>query len=88
MGIDVPATIRHFGRQGRLFFAHFRNLRGLANDFCEMFHDDGDTDMFAAMRAYDIGFEAPCAPITCPRSRATPTPAPATACGGGLSSAT
>jgi len=63
MGIDVPATIRHFGRQGRLFFAHFRNLRGLANDFCEMFHDDGDTDMFAAMRAYDdIGFEGPMRP--------------------------
>jgi mannonate dehydratase len=63
MGIDVPATITRFGRQGRLFFAHFRNLHGLATDFCEMFHDDGDTDMFAAMRAYyDAGFEGPMRP--------------------------
>jgi len=63
MGIDVPATIRHFGAQGKLFFAHFRNLRGLAADFAEMFHDDGDTDMFAAMRAYyDVGFEGPMRP--------------------------
>lgn len=63
MGIDVPETIRHFGRQNKIFFVHFRNLRGTAKNFCEMFHDDGDTDMFAAMRAYyDIGFKGPMRP--------------------------
>ena len=63
MGIDVPATIKRFGEQGKLFFSHFRNLRGTAESFCEMFHDDGDTDMFAAMRAYyDIGFDGPMRP--------------------------
>ncbi len=63
MGVDVCAEIHRFGAQGKLFFAHFRNLRGLATNFTEAFHDDGDTDMFAAMRAYyDVGFEGPMRP--------------------------
>jgi len=63
MGVDVCASIRHFGQQGKLFFAHFRNLRGRAADFTEAFHDDGDTDMYAAMRAYDdVGFAGPMRP--------------------------
>ncbi|MFO7917153.1 MAG: mannonate dehydratase [Anaerolineae bacterium] len=63
MGVDIPATIKHFGEQDKLFFAHFRNLRGTAEDFCEMFHDDGDTDMFEAMKAYhEVGFEGPMRP--------------------------
>lgn len=63
MGADIPATIKHFAAQDKLFFAHFRNLRGTADDFCEMFHDDGQEDMFAAMQAYyDAGFEGPMRP--------------------------
>ena len=63
MGIDIPETIRQFGRQNRIFFAHFRNLTGTAESFCEMFHDDGDTDMFAAMKAYyEVGFDGPMRP--------------------------
>jgi len=63
MGIDIPETIRHFGRQDRIFFAHYRNLKGTALHFTETFHDDGDTDMFAAMQAYyDVGFEGPMRP--------------------------
>ncbi len=63
MGIDVPTWIRHFGAQKKLFFSHFRNLRGTAEHFTEQFHDDGDTDMWAAMNAYyDIGFEGPMRP--------------------------
>jgi len=63
MGVDIPATIKHFGEQDKLFFAHFRNLRGTAEDFCEMFHDDGDTDMYEAMKAYyEVGFDGPMRP--------------------------
>jgi len=63
MGADVPATIEHFCRQDRLFFAHFRNLRGTAHRFTETFHDDGDTDMYAAMKAYlSCGFDGPIRP--------------------------
>ncbi len=55
---DVPAAIRQFGRQGKLFFAHFRDVRGVPSQFVETFHDEGQTDMAACMTAYrDVGFE-------------------------------
>lgn len=55
---DLPGVIRHFGQQGKLFFVHFRDVQGSADNFVETFHDDGKTDMLACMRAYrDIGFQ-------------------------------
>ncbi|MBM3238851.1 TIM barrel protein [Candidatus Poribacteria bacterium] len=55
---DLPAAIRHFGRQNKIFFVHFRDVRGTPEKFVETFHDDGQTDMLACMKAYrDIGFE-------------------------------
>jgi len=55
---DLPGTIRHFGRQGKIFFAHFGDVKGDVRHFVETFHDEGKTDMLACMRAYrDIGFE-------------------------------
>lgn len=63
MGADLPAEIARFAGQNKLFFAHFRNLRGDAHHFTEMFHDDGDCDMYAAMRAYmACGFDGPMRP--------------------------
>jgi len=63
MGTDIPSTIGQFCRQGKVFFAHFRNLRGTAESFYETFHDTGDTDMLAAMKAYlDGGFDGPIRP--------------------------
>ena len=57
-GPDLPTAIRHFGKQGKIFFAHFRDVRGTPEKFVETFHDDGQTDMLACMEAYrDIGFE-------------------------------
>jgi mannonate dehydratase len=55
---DLPSVIRHFGRQGKLFFVHFRDVRGTPDKFEETWHDAGQTDMLACMKAYhDIGFE-------------------------------
>jgi len=55
---DLPAVIRHFGRQGKIFFVHLRDVRGTAEKFVETFHDDGQTDMLACLRAYrEVGFE-------------------------------
>lgn len=55
---DLPSAIRKFGSQGKLFFAHFRDVRGNVENFVETFHDEGKTDMRACMQAYkDIGFE-------------------------------
>jgi mannonate dehydratase len=63
MGADVPAEIRRFGKQGQIHFVHFRDVRGDPAKFEETFHDAGQTDMFATMRAYqEIGFEGPMRP--------------------------
>ena len=60
---DLPSVIRHFGAQGKIFFVHFRDVRGVPEKFVETFHDDGQTDMLACMRAYrDIGYEGVCRP--------------------------
>jgi len=60
---DLPGVIRHFGAQEKVFFVHFRDVRGTAEKFVETFHDDGKTDMLACMRAYrDAGFEGVCRP--------------------------
>ena len=65
--VDVPNAIRQFGRRGKIFFAHFRDVRGSVPAFEETFHDEGKTDMVDAMRAYfDIGFDGPMRPDHAP----------------------
>lgn len=62
-GVDVPAAIRYFGERKKIFFVHFRNVRGSVPLVEEAFHDDGDVDMVAAMRAYrEVGFDGPMRP--------------------------
>ncbi|EFW91077.1 Mannonate dehydratase [Haladaptatus paucihalophilus DX253] len=61
MGADIPDAIRHFG--DRINFVHFRDVEGDADRFVETWHDDGPTDMAAAIRAYrDVGFDGPMRP--------------------------
>jgi mannonate dehydratase len=58
MTADLPAAIRHFGGQGKIFFVHFRDVRGTVTNFVETWHDDGQTDLLACLQAYrDIGFD-------------------------------
>jgi mannonate dehydratase len=67
MGADIPACIRDFGGRGKIHFVHFRDVRGRADSFVETFHDDGQTDMFAAMAAYrQVGYEGPLRPDHAP----------------------
>jgi mannonate dehydratase len=62
-GEDIPAAIRYFGKRNAIHFVHFRDVKGHKNKFEEAFHDDGKTDMYAAMKAYyDIGFKGPLRP--------------------------
>ncbi|WP_199613706.1 mannonate dehydratase [Paenibacillus alkalitolerans] len=62
-GDDIPAAIRKFAKQNKLFFVHFRDVRGTAEKFEETFHDDGITDMFEAMKTYaEVGFDGPARP--------------------------
>jgi len=65
---DLPAAIRHFGEQQRIFFVHYRDVRGTADSFVETFHDDGKTDLVECMRAYrDVGFDYVCRPDHYPK---------------------
>jgi mannonate dehydratase len=62
-GVDIPAAIRHFGKRKAIHFVHFRDVRGHATNFEETFHDNGKTDMYAAMKSYyEIGFKGPIRP--------------------------
>ncbi len=49
---DLPGAIRHFGKQGKIFFVHFRDVAGTPEKFQETWHDEGKTDMLACLRAY------------------------------------
>jgi mannonate dehydratase len=68
MGTDIPSLIRRWGKAGKINFVHFRNVQDLSGQvpstkFVETFHDEGQIDMYAAMKAYyDIGFKGPIRP--------------------------
>ena len=63
MGADVVTEIRRFAARDALHFVHFRDVRGTPDTFVETFHDDGQTDMYGAMRAYrEVGFAGPIRP--------------------------
>ena len=66
MGVDIPESIRRLGSHIR--YVHFRDVRGTADNFVETFHDNGPTDMPAAMRAYrEVGFDGPIRPDHVPQ---------------------
>jgi mannonate dehydratase len=49
-------------------YVHFLDVRGTATSFTETFHDNGPTDMVAAMRAYrSVGFDGPIRPDHVPQ---------------------
>lgn len=58
MGGDVEAAARRLAR--RIAFVHFRDVEGTAEDFTEVFHDAGPTDMARMLRVYhELGFAGP-----------------------------
>lgn len=61
MNVNIPETIRHFG--DAINYVHFRDVVGMADDFEETWHDQGPTDMQAAIDAYrDISYKGPMRP--------------------------
>lgn len=60
-GMDVYEDIRYFGRRGKIFHVHFRNVRGSlprTGSYEEVSLDQGEMDMFKVLRALrDIGYD-------------------------------
>jgi mannonate dehydratase len=58
MGADLAATARHFGE--RIAFVHIRDVSGTAEDFVELFHDEGSVDQLSLFRLYrELSLEVP-----------------------------
>lgn len=66
MGVDIPSTIERLGPH--IKYVHFRDIKGTREHFVETFHDNGPTNMYAAMKAYQqIGFTGPIRPDHVPQ---------------------
>lgn len=66
MGVDIPNAIRRLGPN--IKYVHFRDVRGTPEAFVETFHDNGPTDMVAAVKAYRaVGFTGPIRPDHVPQ---------------------
>jgi mannonate dehydratase len=49
---DVYQAIDRYSQQGAIAYVHFRNVRGKVPNYREVFIDEGDVDMFRALRIY------------------------------------
>ena len=50
--------LEYFGERGKLGYLHFRNIRGVTEDFEETFIDEGDFDVVKAMQIINrVGFD-------------------------------
>jgi mannonate dehydratase len=55
---DVLESIAQYGRQNKIAYVHFRNVRGKVPFYQEVFVDEGDLDMLSAIQALrDVGFD-------------------------------
>jgi len=66
---QVYETIRYFGERKKIFWVHFRNIRGGYLKFEETFPDEGDINMLKAMRTYkEVGYNGVLVPDHVPKS--------------------
>ncbi len=67
MGEDIEALAKEWCRQKKIFFVHFRDIRGTREHFVETFHDNGPTDMARMLQVYhENGFVGPLRPDHAP----------------------
>lgn len=65
--------IRYFGRRGRIFNVHFRNIRGRRDDFREVYPDEGDLDMREVMKVLkEVGYAGMVMPDHVPTQEGDP----------------
>ncbi|MFO7916530.1 MAG: mannonate dehydratase [Anaerolineae bacterium] len=66
---QVYEAIRYFGSQNKIFWVHFRNIRGSFLEFDEVFPDEGDIDMLRALQIYkEVGYDGAIIPDHVPLS--------------------
>ena len=53
MGVDIPAAVRHFGSQGKIFYGHVQGVRGTVPRFEEVFVDEADCDFLEVIKTMD-----------------------------------
>ncbi len=67
MGEDIAALVREWCAEKKIFFVHFRDVRGTKAQFRETFHDDGPTDLARMLEVYhQAGFDGPMRPDHAP----------------------
>lgn len=72
-GEQIYDVIREFGRRGKIFNVHFRNIRGGFLKFAETLPDDGDVDMPRALRVYrEVGYDGMVMPDHVPQIMGDP----------------
>jgi mannonate dehydratase len=55
---NVYDAIAHYGRQNKLAYVHFRNVRGKVPRYQEVFVDEGDLDMIRALAVLrEVGYD-------------------------------
>jgi mannonate dehydratase len=59
-GANLSECVRHFAEQRRLFFLHLRDVRGTAESFEEVFHDEAAEELKNTLRdCHACGFDGP-----------------------------
>jgi mannonate dehydratase len=71
---QVYDAIRYFGSRKRIFWVHFRNIRGTPTQFDEVFPDEGQIDFARAIRVYkEVGYDGVLIPDHVPESADDPS---------------
>jgi len=71
---QVYDAIRYFGKRKKIFWVHFRNIRGGLGKFEEAFPDEGDIDMLKAIHIYkEVGYNGVLVPDHVPLAEANET---------------
>lgn len=69
---EIDDVIRWFGQRGKLFNIHYRNIKGRKLSFMETFPDEGDMDMWSALRVLaEVGYKYMVMPDHVPHLSAT-----------------
>ncbi len=67
MGEDIAALAREWCAQKKIFFVHYRDVRGTRKHFIEAFHDNGPVDLARMLAVYnEAGFDGPIRPDHAP----------------------